>query len=223
MKGQTTLIVLLKLAMNGFSDSLPHSHFNMKKLLLLILLFSSALFAQPNPQSKKVTEKFFSNPDVEINTPAFAKEKVFTNYKELMAFIEEKVADHSNLISYRFIGESQKGKKIPILTLNNSSRVNTKIRVWMQGGLQGNEPASTEGLLHLVNQLLEDPEHQKLLNNIDLRIVPMANIDGYIKQDRYAANGLDLNRDQTKLMAPESVILKEAFNKFNPEVAVDFH
>jgi hypothetical protein len=51
----------------------------------------------------------------------------------------------------------------------------------------------------------------------------MANIDGYIKQNRYAANGLDLNRDQTKLMAPESVALKQAFSNFNPEVGLDFH
>ena len=35
----------------------------------------------------------------------------------------------------------------------------------------------------------------------------MANIDGSIKQNRYASNGLDLNRDQTKLMAIESVSL----------------
>ncbi|WP_445755970.1 hypothetical protein [Polaribacter sp.] len=51
----------------------------------------------------------------------------------------------------------------------------------------------------------------------------MANIDGYLKEDRYAANGLDLNRDQTKLMAPESVILKNTFSNYSPEVALDFH
>ena len=44
----------------------------------------------------------------------------------------------------------------------------------------------------------------------------MANIDGYESHDRYAANGLDLNRDQTKLMAKESVSLKQAFSDFSP-------
>jgi hypothetical protein len=51
----------------------------------------------------------------------------------------------------------------------------------------------------------------------------MANIDGYEKQDRYAANGLDLNRDQVKLMCKESNFLKKAFSNFGAEVAVDFH
>ena len=51
----------------------------------------------------------------------------------------------------------------------------------------------------------------------------MANIDGYEIQDRYAANGQDLNRDQTKLTNPEMRILKKAINEFNPHVMVDFH
>lgn len=38
-----------------------------------------------------------------------------------------------------------------------------------------------------------------------------------------SANGLDLNRDQTKLMAPESVSLKQAFSDFKAHVALDFH
>ena len=42
----------------------------------------------------------------------------------------------------------------------------------------------------------------------------MANIDGSIKQNRYASNGLDLNRDQTKLMAIESVSYQTSFYKF---------
>ena len=56
-----------------------------------------------------------------------------------------------------------------------------------------------------------------------MAIVPMANIDGYLRLSRYANNGLDLNRDQTKLMAQESVLLKKNFSEFNPEVALDFH
>ena len=52
------------------------------------------------------------------------------------------------------------------------------------------------------------------LDYLDISIVPMANIDGYLKISRYASNGLDLNRDNTKLMAPETIALKKAFNKF---------
>jgi len=78
-------------------------------------------------------------------------------------------------------------------------------------------------MLYLLDQLLNNPEYIQFLDRIDLGVVPMANIDGYEKQDRYAANGLDLNRDQTKLMAQESLALKQAFSDFNAEVALDFH
>jgi hypothetical protein len=51
----------------------------------------------------------------------------------------------------------------------------------------------------------------------------MANIDGYLKQNRSNAEGLDLNRDQTKLMAAESIPLKEAYSAFKPDIALDLH
>ena len=72
-------------------------------------------------------------------------------------------------------------------------------------------------------QLLNNEKYQYLLNRLEFAIIPMANIDGFLKQERNAANGLDLNRDQTKLMAPESILLKQAFSNYNPEVALDFH
>ena len=93
----------------------------------------------------------------------------------------------------------------------------------MQGGLHGNEPASTESLLYLIHLVLEDPAYKYLLDKIDLAILPMANIDGFLKNDRYAANGLDLNRDHTKMMAPETKASKVAFANFDPHVALDFH
>ncbi len=196
----------------------------MKKIVSLFFVASFFFsLAQPNPQTKKVTEKFFPDLDIEINTPAFKKRKGFTKYTELIAFLDAAVASHSEFIQYSFIGSSQKGKQIPVVTLTNGKSNKNKTKVWLQGGLHGDEPASTEGLLYLIDQLLNNPTERALLDDLLIQVVPMANIDGYEKQNRHAANGLDLNRDQTKLMAPESVLLKKAFSDFNPEVAVDFH
>lgn len=107
-----------------------------------------------------------------------------------------------------------------MVTIKKADNLNA-IKVWLQGGLHGNESASTEGVLYLVAQILD--KRQDLLENLEIKVVPMANIDGYLKLNRYAANGLDLNRDQTKLIAPESILLKNAFSQFSPQVAVDFH
>ena len=198
----------------------------LKKLISYILIFNFLVVsAQLNQEPKKITNKFFSDHnDIENITPALKKKKGFTNYKELQAFIQDIVQKHPDIVSSNFIGESQKGKKIPIVYIKkNKTKDDKKLRVWMQGGLHGNEPASTESLLFLTHLILEDPNYNYLLDKIELAISPMANIDGSLKNDRYAANGLDLNRDHTKIMAPETKASIQAFNIFNPHVALDFH
>ena len=195
----------------------------MKKLIniLIGLLFVVGGHAQFSPQTKDITEKFFPDPDIEINTPAFQKKRGYTNYEDLMAYLNDLQKAHPEVVKIQFIGESQKGVKIPMVTLNKG--ITNPLKVWLQGGLHGNEPASTEGILYLMDKLLNDPQYSYLLDRLEVTIVPMANIDGFEKQNRYAANGLDLNRDQTKLLAPESVVLKQAFSDYQPSVAVDFH
>ena len=195
------------------------------KIAALIFSFflSLSCLAQPNPQPKKMTEKFFPDPDITINTPAFQKKKGFTSYEEMMAYLNKIQAAHSDEMSISFVGTSQKGVEIPMISIKRSGGAGEKLKMWMQGGLHGNEPASTEGILYFIDRLFNDDSYEKYLDKIELAIIPMANIDGYEKQDRYAANGLDLNRDQTKLMAPESVFLKKAFSNYNPDVALDFH
>jgi hypothetical protein len=197
----------------------------MKKTIytLFTILISLPIVGQLSPQTKNITETFF--PDVtyvENVTPALKKENGYTNYTELWSYLNDLKTKHPNNFIVAYIGETQNKHKIPMVVLSNPNP-KEKIKVWMQGGLHGDESASTEGMLYLVYQLLNNDKYKHILDDIELAIVPMVNIDGYLKQDRYAANGLDLNRDLTKLMAPESVVLKNAFVTFNPEVAVDFH
>lgn len=195
----------------------------MKKTIVIVLAILCLGFVQDfNPQSKAITDKYFPEPEIEINTPAFKKTKGYTSYNELVAFLTDLQKQHPDEMSIQYIGESQKGKAIPLVKLNRKGN-EQKIKVWLQAGLHGDEMASTEGILYLLERILNDQKYSNLLNKLEIAIVPMANIDGYEKEDRYAANGLDLNRDQTKLMIKESVFLKQAFSDFNAEVAVDFH
>lgn len=192
-------------------------------IILFFLCYSANVLGQLNPQSKKITEKFFQDTDaIENITPALQKKKGFTDYEELITYLNKLVTQHPDKINLTYIGESQKGKQIPMVRLTNPNS-SEKLKVWIQGGLHGDEPASTEGVLYLLNKVLNDAKYTYLLDSLDLAVVPMANIDGYLKQDRYVANGLDLNRDQTKLMVPETIALKKAFAEFYPEVGMDFH
>lgn len=186
-----------------------------------IFFFNSiVVFSQISPQSKKITQKYFQDPDIVIKTPGILKKKGYTNYEDLINFLDKYQKSNPSFFKYNFIGESQKGKKVPLIDISNNSK-KRKVKVWIQGGLHGDEPASTECILYFIDQLMTN--NLFLLENIHFQIIPMANIDGYLKFDRYAANGLDLNRDQTKLEIKESLFLKASFSKFSPHVALDMH
>jgi len=192
-------------------------------VIILGLAIASWTNAQMNPQSKAITKSFFPDPEVEMTTPAFLKQKGFTTYDEMLTFISTLQSKHSEVVSIRYIGQSQLGVKIPLVHIERKNNVKRKVKVWLQGAIHGDEPASTEAMLFLMDKLLNDKQYSSLLENLIIEIVPMANIDGSAKHERVSANGLDLNRDQTKLMAPESRYLKQAFSDFGAEVALDIH
>ena len=91
--------------------------------ILLFLLGTILVVGQPNPQSKKITNDFFPdyNELLEI-TPALKKKKGFTNYEELMTFLTDLKNKFPDKMEIRFIGESQKGYKIPIVFLNSGKK-----------------------------------------------------------------------------------------------------
>ena len=171
--------------------------------------------------SKKISKIFFPDFELNISTPAFDKKKGFTKYHEMMSFLDDLKVQYPDKIQIKFIGKSQKGKDIPMVFIGDHSEYN--IKACFMGGLHGNEPASTEGMLLLINNLLKEDSIKYLTKDIGIAIIPMANIDGYDKQSRYAANGQDLNRDHTKLTNPEMNSIKKAINIFSPDLMIDFH
>ena len=90
---------------------------------ILFLFISASVFGQLNPQSKNITKTFF--PDfVEVKnvTPALQKKKGFTNDKELYAFLKDLAKNHPEKVEISFIGESQKGRKIPFVKITNPNQ-----------------------------------------------------------------------------------------------------
>lgn len=189
-------------------------------LFFLLLFVGHLLICQIN--KAQTVQKIKTDPEIDIHTPAFQKEEGFTNYNELIEFLTLEAAKNNKLVHIEWIGESGLGKKIPAVIFDKGSKQD-KIKIWMQGGLHGNEPAGTEGLLMLIHDLLTDPKAESLFDRISLMIVPMANIDGYEKQSRYTASNADLNRDQTMLSEPETRCLKRAYNNYSPHIAIDIH
>ncbi|NDV79575.1 M14 family zinc carboxypeptidase [Dysgonomonas sp. 511] len=185
----------------------------LKILFTLLCIVSIAMAQQP----KKMAEKFF--PDPLYVTPSFHK-KGYVKYDELIKYIEKTIAG-KDYISLQYIGNTQKGKQIPAVVFGKSN--NPKSKVMLTGRVHGDEPGSTEALLLVIDKLVNDPTFASLVENLEIAILPMVNIDGGDKLKRQTANGLDLNRDMSKLATPENQALRKFFNEFAPDVELDLH
>lgn len=207
----------------------------MKKTLLLtaILMASNSFaiqyqdtFTTVVQESEKVSNEIFPNGDVKLYSPAFVNgwsvDSKFTSYEDMMKFVKE-IADKNDWATLHSLGTSQEGRDIPYLMLSNG-KSEGKLRVWLQGGIHGNEPAGTEGMLALLGEMDHDQEKaKKWLDNMDILLLPRFNVDGTAYFQRRTAKNIDINRDYTKLDVPETVLAMKKFNEFAPQVVVDNH
>ena len=98
----------------------------------------------------------------------------------------------------------------------------TKILLWSQ--MHGNESTTTKALFDLLLFLNNDNQNTKnLLSHFTFLCFPMLNPDGAFAYTRENANGVDLNRDAQDLSQPESQILRQIFNTFQPNFCFNLH
>ena len=188
-------------------------------ILLLTLLAAVSVLAQPHADLQR---KVYPNPEgITFTSPTLSlPEERFASYEEIMAWLTERAQDPRMTLT--LIGTTTKGLAVPMIHLSDGSK-GRKVKVWLQGAIHGNEPAAAESLFQLIDELLKTEEGARLLKRLDIFILPMANLDGYLANKRVSGDGFDLNRDQTKFADPQSVLIKKAFMSVNPDVAVDFH
>ncbi|MBR4882462.1 MAG: succinylglutamate desuccinylase/aspartoacylase family protein [Bacteroidales bacterium] len=193
-----------------------------RTLVLTSLLLAGFFTSNAQQQSEAMTNRYYPAPAMEIKTPTLSiKENRFATTDEVMSWLKGKVAENK-YFEMEYIGVSDNGLDIPMIKISNGKNDPKKVKVWLQGALHGNEQAGAEGLFMLMDNL-SAKEWGKLLSRMDVYILPVANVDGYYANTRVSAKGFDLNRDQTKFNDNTSKIIKRAFIKVNPDVAVDFH
>ncbi|MDO5608319.1 MAG: M14 family zinc carboxypeptidase [Capnocytophaga sp.] len=195
----------------------------MKRLVsICILLLYAQLAVGQWFEPKKVTDKFFPDPDIAMDIPVFNKNSGFTTYEEMNAFLKNLQEKYPSVMQIEYVGKTQRGKDIPLVILKNNTD-NHKTNVLYFGRVHGDEPSGTEALLYLVQQLPADASMLAWLDTINLYIMPMVNIDGAQSNNRRTANTIDLNRDQSKLDTPEARSMHQVVARVDPQLIVDFH
>ncbi|MDR1415327.1 MAG: hypothetical protein LBI96_05910 [Odoribacteraceae bacterium] len=192
----------------------------MSRYLTLILLVGIP-FATVAQQPRAMTEKFFPDPDVTIPTPSFQNKRGYASHGDVIAFLGA-LAGGQPHVTLSVIGKSARGKEIHAITLRRQGD-RPKTRVLFIARVHGDEPAGTEAMMNIVHRLINNPAEAALLEKIDLAIIPFLNVDGGTEMTRETRAELDLNRDMTKLQAPENVALQAFATAFNPDVVADFH
>jgi hypothetical protein len=179
---------------------------------------------RPPAQPEAVTRRFYPEPERAYPTPTLSKplEEGLASLSEITRYLRDLADRYPGKVTLSIIGKTPQGREIPVLYFG-SPKENEKIRIWIQAGLHGNEPAGPEAACLLADYLLHTPEGDALLKEVSLALVPVANTDGYAMQNRKSGNGYDLNRDQSKLSDPVTLLLKEAYREWNPGIALDIH
>lgn len=117
------------------------------------------------------------------------------------------------------MGSSVQGRDIPCVTLGSGS---VKILMWSQ--MHGNESTTTKAVMDLIRTLHQKSrEAAEILHGTTIRIIPMLNPDGAEVYTRENAAGVDLNRDAQDLSQPESRLLRELYDRFNPDYCFNLH
>ena len=185
---------------------------------------STSLPSPPAPRTESdALAARFPDPPVIYQTPAFEPGRTtFTSNAELRTAIHALTGDPANTASVRLIqaGNSQSGVPIEALQFSRGSAV--KPTVLLVGQQHGDEPASSEALLVIAQQLARG-ESGAVLDRIDVVILPRANPDGAAANRRGTASGIDMNRDHLLLRTPEAQAMAQLVRDFNPIVVIDSH
>lgn len=150
--------------------------------------------------------------------------KTLTTHQQMLAYLKPLVAS-SPLVEMKSIGKSVAGNNIPALFFSQddvfASQREKKPVVLVICQQHGNEPSSKEAAMIVTRRLLN--EDSKLLQNLDLILVPQVNPDGSDAGTRRNANDMDLNRNHVILTEPESNAVHQLFLDWMPEVTLDVH
>ena len=176
--------------------------------------------------------KLFTTPQFRPNRPGRHQQ---TTNEEMMAFITDLAEKNNNIYVYS-LGKSPKyGYDMPVVvftrenlkdkTLEQAARIlrnNGKPTVQYTAQVHSTEPASCEGAMAMMLQLCGD--YGKVLDTVDVYIVPRVNPDGAFEAIRYApTTGVDMNRDYLYMQNEEVRMVTGAYNLFLPEVCIDGH
>ena len=178
--------------------------------------------ARVTPEPPAVAARF-PDPAITYPTPAFAAGRTtLPSHEEAEAFLAAVAARAPHTATVERVGTSQQGRAMLLVTLaapGGPSAARPSVLILAQQ--HGNEPAGGEAALALVD-LLAGGE-SRLLDRVNVYVMPRANPDAAERFVRATASGADVNRDHLLLQTPEARAIAAVSRRIRPDVVLDLH
>ncbi len=178
-----------------------------------------------------------------LTAPERTQYRETTRYDEVMRFLEA-VDRASPRLHQTTFGYTTEGRALPLVVAGARDaspaavRATGRLRVFIQANIHAGEVEGKEAMLVLLRDLAQG-RHLQWLDSLVLLVAPIYNADGNERValtnrplqhgpvggmgQRPNAQGLDLNRDHTKLESPEARALAALFTAYDPHVVIDLH
>ncbi len=178
----------------------------------------------------------FPDPAVTLRTPAFEPGRTaFTSNAEIQQWLRGLVREgpaglNATQVRLLGLGSSQAGEPIEALVFTRAPdasaaalRAGTRPTVLLIGQQHGDEPAGSEALLGIAQELAQGGRLAAVLDRINVVVLPRANPDGALQGQRVSASGIDINRDHLLLKTPEAQAQAQLVREYRPAVVIDAH
>lgn len=166
------------------------------------------------------------------------------SYDETMAWLDRLDAA-SDELAIVTLGRSPEGREIRLVIASaehaatpEALAATGKPALLAQAGIHAGEIDGKDAGLMLLRDLVQTRRKHALLERANLLFIPIFNVDGHERSGpftrinqrgpenggfRTTARNLNLNRDYTKLDAPETRALVAAINRYRPTLYLDLH
>jgi hypothetical protein len=167
-----------------------------------------------------------------------------SRYDDVITFLNT-VAKGSPLVRNTTFGYTFEGRPLPLAVVGRIAdatpravRASGKLRVYIQADIHAGEVEGKEAVLALVRDITLG-KHAQWLDSMILLVAPIYNADGNERVSltnrgrqhgpiagmgsRTNAQGLNINRDNTKLDTPEARSMVKLLNDYDPHVMIDLH